>query len=210
MLSIGNWMKLCILERFPRHLVISYQFLRSPALWKLLLLVGEGEQEWDEAQLQKAGSLCHKLSVGYWKLYKYPFGKLTPIKKKVQYFFHCRIVFCSGICLVLWGEGTSYQRALYGFSAWASLPHTSLLCSPGVAPQLGAAGVWLPSPKCQRGLTLLSELAPGNLLQGSKVECPGARDPEPGQSLILLLLLALLLLLLLLLLLFSSRFFWFH
>lgn len=66
---------------------------------------------------------------------EYPFGTLTASNKNVHYFSRCRIVFCSGICLVQWGEGTSYQRALYGFSCLsqcASLPHSSLLCSPGL------------------------------------------------------------------------------
>lgn len=214
MLSIGNWMKLYRLERFPRHLVISFQFLRSPALWQLLLLVVKGEQEWEKCNSEKLDLCVHKLSVGYWKFYEYPFGKLTPTKKNVQYFCHCRIVFCCGICLAWWGERTSNQELFMAFPAQAvyqSAPHQLAVLPRGCTT---AGSCWsmtgwlppLPSPKCQRGWALMSELAPGNLPRGSKGACSGARDSEPGQSLILLLLLYLLLLLLLLLL-FSSTVF---
>lgn len=132
MLSIGIWMKLYRLERFPRHLVISFQFLPSPAPWKLLLLVVNGEQEWEKCNSEKLDLCVHELSVGYWNFYEYPFGKLTPTKKDVQYFCHCRIFFCCGICLAWWGEGTSNQKALYGFPCPSSVPvcPTPVCCSP--------------------------------------------------------------------------------
>uniref|UniRef100_A0A8C3D269 E2 ubiquitin-conjugating enzyme n=1 Tax=Corvus moneduloides TaxID=1196302 RepID=A0A8C3D269_CORMO len=92
------------------------------------------------------------------------------------------------------GRGKKLSKS----SFWLFLPEPMCQSAPQ---QLAAlprgcttAGSWwsmtdwlppLPGPKCQRGLALLSELAPGNLLHGSKVAHSGARDPEPGQSLIL-------------------------
>lgn len=84
MLSIGNWMKLYRLERFPRHLVIHFQFLQSPALWKLLLLVVKGEQQWDEAQLWKAGSLCSQIISGLLKSPWVPLRKTNSYQKKMS------------------------------------------------------------------------------------------------------------------------------
>lgn len=61
-------MKLCRLERFTRHLVISFQLLWSFALWKLLpLLELEGEQEGGEMWPWEARSLCSQIISGLLK-----------------------------------------------------------------------------------------------------------------------------------------------
>lgn len=103
-------------------------------------------------------------------------------------------------CLLFWhllcvmGRGKKLSKS----SLWLFLPEPMCQSAPQQLAALPrgcttAGSCWsmtdwlppLPGPKCQRGLALLSELAPGNLLHGSKVEHSGARDPEPGQSSIL-------------------------
>lgn len=130
--------------------------------------------------------LCdHKLSVGYGKLYDYSFGKLTPTKKKLSSI--SAIAGLSSVLVFAWHNGEREQAIkefFLAFPTWANVPacptpachapqqlHHSweLLGHDWLVPPL-------PSPKCQRGLALLSELAPGNLLQGSEVACSGARD----------------------------------
>lgn len=57
--------------------------------------------------------------------------------------------------------------------SWELLEHDWLVTSPA-------------RPKMPERLGTAVRAGPGNLLQGSKVAHSGARDPEPGQSLILL------------------------
>lgn len=84
MLSIVEWMKLCRLERFTRHLVISFQLLWSFALWKLLLLLeGEGSRKEMKCDPAKPALCVHRLSVRYWSL-RVTFWKTTSYEGKKQ------------------------------------------------------------------------------------------------------------------------------
>lgn len=194
MLSPGNWMKLCRLERFPRHLVISFQFLWSPALWKLLLLGGERTG----VRWRLTLNSWSQLFSGLWKTLWLPLWKSNSYKKRCPVFLPLQdcLLFCH--LLGTMGKGNKLSKR----SFWLSLPEP--MCQPAPQPACCAPQQlhrswellehdWLvppmPSPKCQRGLALLSELAPGNLLgkKGSMLRCkrPRAR-PEPDPFVIII------------------------
>lgn len=139
MLSIVEWMKLCRLERFTRHLVISFQLLWSFALWKLLLLLeGEGSRKEMKCDPAKPGLCVHGLSVHYWSL-RVTFWKTTSYEekkttKKPRYLSFFMIVpLCTW--LSMWGREASYQG---DFPNWASLPGwPRAACSHCPAPRIG-------------------------------------------------------------------------
>lgn len=99
------------------------------------------------------------------------------------------IVGFSSVVAFAWHDGEREQAIKKLFMAfparavYQSAPHQLAVLPRGCTT---AGSCWsmtgwlppLPSPKCQRGCALMSELAPGNLLQGSKAACSGARDPE--------------------------------
>lgn len=93
------------------------------------------------------------------------------------------------------GEREQAIKELFmAFSAWANVPvcPTAACCAPqGMHHSWELLEHdWLVTsparPKMPERLGSAVRAGPGNLLQGSKVAHSGARDPEPGQSLILL------------------------
>lgn len=184
MLSIADWMKLCRLERFTRHLVISFQLLWSFALWKLLLLLElEGEQEGGEMWPWEARSLCSQIISGLLK----PLGTvsenclLQKIKLKMTGIFPFGGLSPAAICLVWGGRGTGHGGAVHDF------PHLSL----HVPPQ-GLCGGWglqehpPARPKCH-GAPVVLGAGPGPVcpvgvpIREGTAELRGTGNPGPGR-----------------------------
>lgn len=137
--------------------------------------------------------LCvRKLSVGYWRVSRYLFGKLPPTKT-------CPASFPWRDCLLCWhllgavGEGERATKELFmsefpHLGQSASAPHISCCVSRGLRSSCGSLECdWLESPPSvwpkmpgMLGTGVGAGCLIRNLPQGVTTVCLGARDPEPG------------------------------
>lgn len=138
MLSIVEWMKLCRLERFTRHLVISFQLLWSFALWKLLLLLeGEGSRKEMKCDPAKPALCVHRLSVRYWSL-RVTFWKTTSYEGKNQQKKPPHLSFLMVVPCCTWLSTGEREASYQDFLTWANLPGwPRAACSPCPAPRAG-------------------------------------------------------------------------